>query len=147
MEIQLKEELNKALLDKDKIINEFKEKINSLEQNIKQLSETKNNFVDNNETLQTQNISKIESNENQLIKDEKPFAVNFLSMDQKIHYPISCKSSDLISRLEEEIYNEYEEYKDYNTFLTVNGNLVKRFRTVGENKIKKGDAILVNIYE
>ena len=60
---------------------------------------------------------------------------------------MSCKNSDLISRLEEELYSEYQEYKEYNTFLTVNGNLVKRFKTVGENKIKKGDAILVNIYE
>ena len=35
----------------------------------------------------------------------------------------------------------------YNTFLTVNGNVVKKFKTIGENKIKKGDAILVNVYD
>ena len=60
---------------------------------------------------------------------------------------MSVKNSDLISRLEEELYNEYPEYKEYNTYLTVNGSIVKRFKTLEENKIKKGDAILVNIIE
>ena len=45
------------------------------------------------------------------------------------------------------LYNEYPKYKDYNTFLTVNGNLIKRFKTIEDNEIKKGNVIMVNIYE
>ena len=138
-EIQLKNDLKKIITEKDLVIKEFKDKTNSLEEKIKEL----------NNTLQTINNEKILEKLNLKLKeeDEKPFAINFISLDQKIHYPMSCKSSDLISRLEEELYKEYEDYKEYNTFLTVNGTIVKRFKTVGENNIKKGDAILVNVYE
>ena len=131
-EIKIKEEKEKIILDKEKLINEYKEKTIALEEKLKALIERNNSI--------NKSIKDIEI-------DEKPFAINFISLDQKIHYPISCKSSDLISRLEEELYNEYKEFREYNTFLTVNGNIVKRFKTIGENKIKKGDAILVNVYD
>ena len=75
------------------------------------------------------------------------FAISFRSNDQTINYPMICNEKDTISRLEEELYNEYPKYKDYNTYLTCNGVVLKRFRTIGENNIKKGDAIIVNIYE
>ena len=131
-EIKIKEEKKLIILDKEKLINEYKEKTISLEEKIKLLIE-KNNTIN-------KSFTDIEI-------EEKPFAVNFISLDQKIHYPISCKSTDLISRLEEELYTEYKEYREFNTFLTVNGNIVKRFKTIGESKIKKGDAILVNVYD
>ena len=49
--------------------------------------------------------------------------------------------------MEEELYSEYPKYKDYNTFLTVNGNNIKRFKTIRENGIKKGNTILVDIID
>ena len=58
-----------------------------------------------------------------------------------------CKDEDSLSRLEEELYNEYPKFKDYNTFLTNNGKVLKRFKTRGENNIKKGDTIVVNIID
>lgn len=82
-----------------------------------------------------------------LKNNEKPFGINFISLDQQIHYPIVCFSDHTIAKLEEEVYNEYPQYKEFNTYLTVNGQLIKRFKTVKENGIKKGDAITVNIYE
>ena len=60
---------------------------------------------------------------------------------------MACKNTDIISRLEEKLYNEYPNYKDYNTYLTVNGNVVKRFKSLEENGIKDGNIILVGIYE
>ena len=75
------------------------------------------------------------------------FAINFASIDQQINYPIACNNNTIISRLEEELYNEYPTYKDCNTFLTFNGKVIKRFKTIKENGIKKGAKILVNIYE
>ena len=69
------------------------------------------------------------------------------SNDESINYPMICNSKDSISRLEEELYNLYPKYKDCNTYLTCNGEILKRFKTVGENNIKKGDIIIVNIYE
>ena len=77
----------------------------------------------------------------------KVFAINFLSPDSKINYPIVCNDNTLISRLEEELYSEYTEYKEVNTFLTVKGNTIKRFKTIKENGIQKGDQIIVNVFE
>ena len=42
---------------------------------------------------------------------------------------------------------KYTQYKDYNTYLTVNGNVIKRFKTIDENKIKDGNTIIINIYD
>ena len=77
---------------------------------------------------------------------EKIIAVNF-SLNKEIQKPMACKNTDIISRLEEKLYNEYPQYKEYNTYLTVNGNLIKRFKTLDENGIKDGNIILVNRYD
>ncbi len=78
---------------------------------------------------------------------EKIIGVFFTSTNQDIHRPIPCKNSDTFARIEEKIYNEYPKYKDYNTYLKVNGNIIKRFKTFDENKIKDGDTIIVNTYD
>ena len=80
-------------------------------------------------------------------ENKRGFAISFRSNDQTINYPMICNVKDTISRLEEELYNEFPQYKDYNTYLTCNGIILKRFKTIGESNIKKGDTILVNIYE
>ncbi len=78
---------------------------------------------------------------------EKIIAVLFNSTKQDINRPISCKNTDTFARIEEKIYNEYPKYKDYNTYLKVNGNIIKRFKTFDENKIKDGYNIIENIYD
>ena len=62
-------------------------------------------------------------------------------------FPISCLNSDILVKFEEIFYIKYPEYKEYNTFLTVNGNPIKRFKSIEENGIKEGNDIIVNIYE
>jgi cobalamin biosynthesis Co2+ chelatase CbiK len=54
---------------------------------------------------------------------------------------------DTISKIEERIYDEYPKYKNYNTYLTGNGNIIKRFKTIEENGIKDGNTILINRYD
>ena len=76
-------------------------------------------------------------------KNEKLFSINFTSVDQSFLYPITCNENDSISKLEQEVYNEYPKYKDYNTYLTVNGNVIKRFKTLEENGIKNGYRVLL----
>ena len=57
------------------------------------------------------NIQNSKSND-----EEVSFAINFISDTQDIMFPMICKQSDLISRLEEKVYYEYPKYKDINTF-------------------------------
>ena len=140
--------INEEIKMKNKIINKQQVEIIKYQNKIKELEHNLENSKQLNDTL----LNKIKEDKNnkgaqQKNVNEKSFAVIFISIDQKIHYPVICYNDDLVSRLEEEVYSEYTEYKEYNTFLTVNGKTIKRFKTVQENGIKKGDIILITIYE
>ena len=142
---KLLEELNKEkikvkeLNDKLKIYensNNLK-KIKELEELIKLKDSEINNLKNNNDRNEITNIK----------SGEKIIAIFFTSTHQDIHRPIPCKNTDVFVKIEEKIYNEYPKYKDYNTYLTVNGNIIKRFKTLEENGIKDGNTIIVNIYD
>ena len=114
------------------MINQLKNNLHQKEQELSQL---------NNKLLSNSNQFKTYS------ENKTGFAITFRTINQDFIYPIVCNKKELISRLEEELYNEYPKYKEFNTYLTCNGVVLKRFKTVGENSIKKGDAIVVNIIE
>ena len=109
-----------------------------------QLNEEKNK---NKKLLEELNKEKIKVK--QLIdinSREETIAIFFTSVNQDIHKPISCKITDIFSKIEEKIYKEYPKYKDSNTYFTVNGNVVDKLKTLKENGIKDGNTIIVNIY-
>ena len=77
---------------------------------------------------------------------EKIIVAHFKSIDQNVDHPIACKNTDIFVRIEEKLYNVFPEYKEYsNTFFTVNGTMIKRFKSFEDNKIKDGDKIMLNI--
>ena len=135
MIINLQNELNGLKISYNNnlsLINQLQYNLNQKDQELIQL---KNKLLSNSNQIKTDSENKI------------GFAITFRSISQDIIYPIVCHKKELISRLEEELYNEYPKYKEFNTYLTCNGVVLKRFKTVGENNIKKGDAIIVNIME
>ena len=40
----------------------------------------------------------------------------YLSLDKRLHFPMSCKISDIFEKLEEKLYLEYPHYKNKNTY-------------------------------
>ena len=80
----------------------------------------------------------------ELLKGEKMISVIFTSVDQKIHYSIICKNTEKFIRLEEKLYNDYPEYSDSDSFFTVNGKLINKFKTLEENQIHNSDIIILN---
>ena len=88
------------------------------------------------------------SNINKDIEEEankgKIIAVNFISIDQLIHYPVPCNISDNFSKLEEQLFEEFPELKNKNIFFIANGGVIDRNATKAENNIKKGTNILIN---
>ena len=152
--IKLKNELK---LEKEKNIklnnelNTYKNKINDLNSQINSLKlelNSKNieiNNLINSYNNKINNLSK--SNLDYINPGEKIMAINFISTDHKVNYCLPCKNTDIFVRLEEKLYNEYPEYKDFNTYFTVSGNIVKRFKSMEENQIKNSNVILLNIYE
>ena len=63
------------------------------------------------------------------------------------HYAVVCKNTDLFIRLEEKLYNEYPQFKNYETYFEVRTKRIKRFKTLDENEIKNGDVINIFIVE
>ena len=63
------------------------------------------------------------------------------------HYAIPCKNTDTFVRLEEKLYEDYPEYKDKDTYFIKNGNKIKRFKSLDENKIKNNDVLILNTYD
>ena len=51
-------------------------------------------------------------------------------MDQKIKYPIICKSTDKFTKIEELLYKEFPEYRESENIFLVNGQKVDRFQSM-----------------
>ena len=61
---------------------------------------------------------------------EKVLSINFISMgNQEItNCSFICKNTDLFVRLEERLYKDYPQFKEYETFFVVGTNRKKRYR-------------------
>ena len=154
---QLNEEKNKnkQLLNE---LNNEKKKVIELTNKLKLLENNNNNLkrindlekLINEKDKELKNL-KLKFGKNDLVTiinpGEEVIAVNFISSENDINYPMACKNTTLVSRLEEKLYNDYPRYKDFPTYLTVNGTIVNRFKTLEENGIKDGNSILVNRYD
>ena len=145
-------EINSIKNQNEYLRKELKSKTEDLNKTIEELNKLKGVLVIKKEeidNLKTQmnnlRINNTIDNVKVDIKDIR--TILFKSTDQKVEMPYSCRVSDIFVRIEEFLYNEYPEYKDLNTYFTVNGRQIKRFRTIQENKIKNLDVILLNVYE
>ena len=80
---------------------------------------------------------------------EKIMCINFVSMGiQDINnYGLVCKNTDLFIRTEERLYDDFPQFKKYETYFEVNGKRIKRFLTLGENDIKDKNVINLFIIE
>ena len=89
-------------------------------------------------------------NTNEMIfsPEEPMITVGFTSPNKEIdNYSKEYKESEIFSRIEEELYNQFPEFKDKDTYLILNENKIKRFKSLKENEIKSGDVIEVRIYD
>ena len=153
---QLEIDLNNEK-EKNKNLNE---QIEKYKKNIKDLNDklSTNTSVDNNKLLELENKLKEKNNEINVLKSklnngdlgniqpgEQIIAVGFSSADQTIHNFIRpCKDSDLFVKLEIELYDEYPEYKDVETYFLVEGRKIFRFKSIKENNIKNGQILMLN---
>ena len=132
--------LKNELTIKNEDINKYKEELNNLKNS---LISKDNTINDLNNKISNLNINNNTQNVN--INDIK--TILFKSVDHKVDIGFSCQDSDIFVRIEEKLYNEYPDYKDLNTYFTVNGLAIKRFRSIKENNLKNFDKIILNVYE
>ena len=109
-------------------------------------SKTNNNDTSNNtpndkvENTKEDNLQKKKSLDN----EEKPIAIIFTSVDQKIHFPIICYNSDIFSDVIKKLYDEFPELNKKSIYFLLNGDIIKdTSATIEENKIKNADNILI----
>ena len=115
--------------EKTSLIQDLQKNINKKDQELQQLKSQLNSYY-------------MDKNDNKF-----GFPIKFQAISGEFDLPIVCNENESISRLEEELYNQYPKYKDLDTYLICGGRVLKRFRTVKENGIKIYDTILVNIKE
>ena len=155
------DELEKELMNeknKNKILNE---KIKKLE---KELDDERKKVKQLNDKI---NLSKIELQKSLDLKNkeieeliyknnplynikpgEKIYSINFTSIDQKIvNYSCACKNTDIFVRIEEQLYKDFPEYKDKETYFMKNAEKIKRFKSLDENNIKNNDVLVIYTYE
>ncbi len=165
---RLNEQIKK--LEKElSIEKDSKNKLNlKLEEANKQISDLTNrlsnhfNSIQNNNVIELQKIidmknqeisqlyMRINNNSNgvKFMPGDNIISIAFISVNQKIqNYNRAYKDTEIISRIEEELYNEYPEFKEKETYLMLNANKIKRFKSLKENNVKNGDVIQVHIYE
>ena len=118
-------------------MQEFKDKIKLLENELnKKNNEIQQLLIKNNNTRDNYEITSIKPG-------EKIMAINFVSMGNNDigHYNLMCKNIDLFIRLEERLYKDFPQFKEYETYFEVNGKRIKRFKTIEQNNIKTNDVI------
>ena len=79
-----------------------------------------------------------------LEKNEKIMSIIFSSVNQKVNYPMVCKNTDTIHKLEEKLYEEYPNLSERENYFLCKGRLLNKFQSFEKNNIKNGDTILLN---
>ena len=98
------------------------------------------NTNNNNNTKEDNQEKKVESSD----KKEKPIVINFLSMDENIHFPVVCYNSDNFSEITKNLYNEYPELNEKDFYFICDGAIINNSATVEQNKLKNGSNILIH---
>ena len=74
---------------------------------------------------------------------EELLPVIFNSTVQKLHYSLICKNTEKFSDVESRLYEVYPQYEECENCFYVNGNKIKKAKTLKENKIKYSDVVVV----
>ena len=150
--INLNNKLNETIISKESKLSENKVKLDELNQKVKFLENMIENNENDNKTKLINLFEELKLKENEikeiqsrypviLSKGEKLICVILLSMDQKIQYPVICKSNDKFTKIEELLYEEFPEYSESENIFLVNGRKINRFKNMEFNRIKYGDII------
>ena len=140
--INLKNQLTKA----NKIIEQQKLKIDELQNKLKNYNNTIDNYnnIINQKDIELNNLKAQLNNTNNNIDNNihininDIMSVNFISMDQNVHFSVGCLKTNTFAEVEEKLYKQYPEYRETNNNFIANGSQVLRFKTIGENKIGNG---------
>ena len=140
-------ELKNQLIKANKIIEQQKSTINELQNKLNSYNTNINNYQNiinqkdlelNNLRMQLNNMKNNIQSNNMFININDMMTVNFISMDQTVHFAIPCLKTNTFAEIEEKLYKQYPQYRATNNSFLANGTQVLRFKTIAENKIGNG---------
>ena len=143
---QLKEQINNL----QQKINLLNDNLANANQNIINLQQQQVNYINQINNLNIQLMNKVKElddlkknkSKDGYVNYKNIMVVHFNSGDGKIDHGIKCLPTETFAEVEEKLYKIYDEYREaYNNTFLANGNVIKRFKTMSENKIKNGDKI------
>jgi septal ring factor EnvC (AmiA/AmiB activator) len=142
--------LNRELQNAKKTISDLNTKLSNYKKQKNEKIEELQKIIDiKNQEIYQLNL-RINNNSSGMIvmPGDKVIGIGFMSVNQKIqNYVRVYKDTEIFSRIEEELYNEYPEFKEKETYLMIRANKIKRFKSLKENNIRNGDIIQVHIYD
>ena len=146
-----KKELN-SLLKEEKEKNLKLEKENS---DLKKQLEVKNE-LNLNKIKETKEYKEIE-NENKELKSqlskfpfkegEKIMSIIFMSLDERLHYSIICKNTDIFYTVLTELKENFPEYFEKDIIYILKGKKIDIKKTIEQNGIKNSDIIILSQIE
>ena len=140
-------ELKNQLIKANKIIEQQKSTINELENKLNSYNTNINNYqnIINQKDLELNNLRMQLNNMKNNIQSNKVtidlndmMTVNFISMDQTVHFAVPCLKTNTFAEVEEKLYKQYTQYRETNNSFLANRSQVLRFKTIAENKIGNG---------
>ena len=86
---------------------------------------------------------KIQNNikEDELVNINDIMVINFISTDNSVHCGIKCLPTYTFAKVEEKLYNFYDNLRNTNNSFIVKGSSILRFKTIKENNIHDGDIV------
>ena len=124
--------LKNQLIKANKTIEQQKLKIEELQNKLNNYNNTINNYNNiinqkdielNNLRTQLNNINN-NMNNNININMNDIMSVNFISMDQNVHFSVGCLKTNTFAEVEEKLYKQYPEYRETNNNFIANGTQV-----------------------
>jgi len=131
-------ELEIKLLEKDKLIIDLNKRIKELENLSKNINITNN-------IIELQNEIKLFRTYYKLSNNEKLISIKFISIFQDIDFSVIAKNTDDFSKIEKMLYDKYPKYIEFENYFLVNGNKINKNKTLEQNNIKNNDILTLGI--
>ena len=156
---RLKIELNKYKIENENLKNNLA-KTNKINESLQRNQLSYYNYQTIIQNLQNENINlksqlnlktneinqlklKIQNNikEDELVNINDIMVINFISTDNSVHCGIKCLPTYTFAKVEEKLYNFYDNLRNTNNSFIVKGGPILRFKTIKENNIHDGDIV------
>ena len=116
--------------------NQLNRALQIIEQQNKTINELQNKLKNN--VISTYNIN---FNNNNITNPNDKIIINFISLDNNIHFTVSCLKTNLFAEIEAKLYEIYPQYREKNNTFVANGVQILRFKTIAENNLDNGTTV------